>query len=117
MSSAVSGFQAVWVQSVHQVMFNDGKREMDREKSQAEGRSEKGEMDRAENSVLAIHPPSNSSTTSEDFLCAQSSPSQNHRSRMHARIQIYNTVCRALGVCERVLPNRAGESRKASWRG
>lgn len=25
-SSAVSGFQAVWVQSVHQVMFNDGKR-------------------------------------------------------------------------------------------
>ena len=44
MSSAVGGFQAVWVQSVHQVVFNDGKREMRREESQAEGRLEKGKV-------------------------------------------------------------------------
>lgn len=86
MSSAVGGFQAVWVQSVHQVVFNDGKREMGREKSQADRRLEKGKVDRVEliNNLLCS-------------LSAQSSPSQNHRYRMHAHIHIYNTVCRALG--------------------
>ena len=57
MSSAVGGFQTVWAQSVHQVVFNDGKREMGREESQAEGRLEKGEMDSAENSVLVSRSP------------------------------------------------------------
>ena len=57
--------------SLTRVLHLCGKREMGREESQADGRLDKGKVKWTELRTVsqwAIHPPSNSSTTSEDFL-------------------------------------------------